>query len=64
MFDELAEQVHAIATEKGFWHEEVYELTELCPTLRSLVGDKVAITELLIAVFDKYALYYDCSLLY
>lgn len=47
---------------KPKWPEAVKELTEPCPNLRTIEGDKVAITELLKAVVDNYALYYDCSL--
>lgn len=42
--------------------EPVKELTLPCPNLKTIEGDKVAITELLRAVVENYALYYDCSL--
>lgn len=42
--------------------EPIKELTQPCPNLKTIEGDKVAITELLKAVVENYALYYDCSL--
>lgn len=36
-------------------------LTEKCPDLKKIEGDKVAITELLKVVVSNYALYYECS---
>ena len=36
-------------------------LTQKCPDLNKIEGDKVAITELLKVVISNYALYYECS---
>lgn len=47
---------------KPKWPEAVPELTQPCPELKTIEGDKVAITELLKTVVNNYALYYDCSL--
>ncbi len=37
-------------------------LTEPCPDLKKIEGDKVAITELLKTVVENYGLYHECSL--
>lgn len=37
-------------------------LTEPCPDLKKIEGDKVAITELLRTVVENYSLYHKCSL--
>jgi hypothetical protein len=42
--------------------EPVKELTEPCPDLKQLEGDKVAITDLLKKIVENYTLYYQCSL--
>lgn len=42
--------------------EPVKELTEACPELKQIEGDKVAITDLLKSVVNNYTLYYQCSL--
>jgi len=34
---------------------------EQCPELQQIVGDKVAITDLLKVVVNNYTLYYQCS---
>lgn len=47
---------------KPKWPDAVPELTEKCPDLVTVEGDKVAITELLKAVVKNYQLYYECSL--
>ena len=36
-------------------------LTEKCPDLKKIEGDKVAITELLKVVISNYGLYHECS---
>ena len=38
------------------------ELLKKCEELKTIEGDKVAITELLKTVVNNYALYYECSL--
>lgn len=47
---------------KPKWPDAVPELTQPCPELKLIEGDKVAITDLLRTVATNYALYYDCSL--
>lgn len=47
---------------KPRWPEATKELTQPCPDLKTIEGDKVAITELLKTVVNNYALYYECSL--
>ena len=42
--------------------QPVKELTEPCPDLKQIEGDKVAMTDLLKAVVNNYTLYYQCSL--
>ena len=42
--------------------EPIPELTQPCPDLKQIEGDKVAITDLLKAVVQNYNLYYQCSL--
>lgn len=42
--------------------EPIKELTEPCPDLKKIEGDKVAITDLLRTVVENYSLYYECSL--
>ena len=42
--------------------EPIKELTEPCPDLKMIEGDKVAISDLLKAVVQNYTLYYQCSL--
>lgn len=42
--------------------EPLKELTIPCPDLKTIEGDKVAITELLKTVVNNYAVYYECSL--
>lgn len=42
--------------------EPIKELTEPCPDLKKIEGDKVAITDFLKTVVENYALYHDCSL--
>ncbi len=42
--------------------EPIKELTEPCPNLKQIEGDKVAITDLLKSVVNNYTLYYQCSL--
>jgi len=42
--------------------EPIKELTEPCPDLKQIEGDKVAITDLLRSVVNNYTLYYQCSL--
>lgn len=42
--------------------EPVPELTQPCPDLKQIEGDKVAITDLLKSVVHNYTLYYQCSL--
>lgn len=42
--------------------EPVKELTEKCPDLKQIEGDKVAVADLLKAVVNNYTLYYQCSL--
>ncbi len=42
--------------------EPIPELTQPCPDLKQIEGDKVAITELLKSVVHNYTLYYLCSL--
>lgn len=37
-------------------------LTEPCPDLKKIEGDKVAITDLLRTVVENYGLYHECSL--
>ena len=37
-------------------------LTEPCPDLKKIQGDKVASTELLKTVVENYALYHECSI--
>lgn len=41
--------------------ESVPELMKKCEELRTVEGDKVAITELLKTVVQNYTLYYQCS---
>jgi len=71
MFDELAEQVHAIATEKGFWHEEVddifiakqlmmivSEVVEAMEAIRKEKGEEeiaFEFADIIIRVLDLYA---------
>ena len=47
---------------KPKWPEAVPELTQPCPELKTIEGDKVAITELLKTVVNNYTMYYECSL--
>lgn len=47
---------------KPQWPEAIPELTQACPDLQKIEGDKVAITDLLKTVVNNYALYYDCSM--
>lgn len=47
---------------KPKWPEAVPELTQPCPELKQIEGDKVAITDLLRTVANNYALYYECSI--
>lgn len=47
---------------KPKWPDAVPELTQPCPDLKTIEGDKVAITELLRTVVNNYSLYYECSL--
>ncbi len=42
--------------------EPIKELTEPCPSLETIKGDQVAITDLLKAVVNNYNLYHQCSL--
>lgn len=42
--------------------EPIKALTEPCPDLKKIEGDKVAITDFLKTVVENYALYHDCSL--
>jgi len=42
--------------------EPIKELTEPCPDLKKIEGDKVAITDLLRTVVENYGLYHECSL--
>lgn len=42
--------------------EPIKELTEPCPDLKKIEGDKVAITDLLRNVVENYSLYHECSL--
>ncbi len=42
--------------------EPIKELTEPCPDLKMIEGDKVAISDLLKSVVQNYTLYYQCSL--
>jgi len=42
--------------------EPIKELTEPCPDLKKIEGDKIAITELLRSVVENYTMYYECSL--
>lgn len=42
--------------------EPIKELTQPCPDLKKIEGDKVAITDLLRTVVENYALYHECSL--
>lgn len=42
--------------------EPIKELTQPCPDLKRIEGDKVAITELLKTVVENYSLYHECSL--
>jgi len=42
--------------------EPIKELTERCPDLNQIEGDKVAITDLLKSIVNNYTLYYQCSL--
>lgn len=42
--------------------DPIKELTMPCPDLKTVEGDKVAITELLKTVVSNYTLYHDCSL--
>lgn len=37
-------------------------LTEPCPDLKKIEGDKVAITDFLKTVVENYGLYHECSL--
>jgi uncharacterized protein YceK len=41
--------------------EPIKELTEPCPDLKQIEGDKVTITDLLKSVVNNYTLYYQCS---
>lgn len=41
--------------------DSVPELMKKCEELKTLEGDKVAITELLKTVVQNYTLYYECS---
>lgn len=42
--------------------EPIKELTEPCPDLKTLEGDKIAITDFLKTVVNNYSLYHECSL--
>lgn len=42
--------------------EPIKELTQPCPDLKKIEGDKVAITDLLRTVVENYSLYHECSL--
>ena len=71
MFDEIAEEIHATAVEKGFWDKDVddifitkqlmmidSEVTEVLEALRKKKGSKAVVEELsdiLIRVLDLYA---------
>jgi len=71
MFDELAEQVHAIATEKGFWFEEVDDIfiakqlmmivSEVVEAMEAIRKDKgeeeiaFEFADIIIRVLDLYA---------
>lgn len=46
---------------KPIFPEASPSLTQKCPDLNKIEGDKVAITELLKVVISNYALYYECS---
>lgn len=47
---------------KPKWPDAVPELREKCPDLKTIEGDKVAITDFLKIVVQNYQLYYECSL--
>jgi hypothetical protein len=50
-----------IITLKPPFPEPIKELTEPCPDLKKIEGDKVAVQDLLRAVVENYTLYYQCS---
>jgi hypothetical protein len=42
--------------------EPIKELTEPCPNLKQIEGDKVSISDLLKSIVNNYTLYHQCSL--
>lgn len=54
--------VPKLTSAKPPFPQPIKELTEPCPELKQIEGDRVAITELLKSVVNNYTLYYQCSL--
>jgi hypothetical protein len=52
----------AYLSAKPKWPDAIPELTQPCPDLNKIEGDRVAITELLKNIVNNYGLYYQCSL--
>lgn len=46
---------------KQKWPDAIPELQESCPELKTISGDKVAITDMLKVVIENYTTYYQCS---
>lgn len=46
---------------KQKWPDVVTELQEKCPQLKTIEGEKVAITDLLKVVIENYTTYYQCA---
>jgi len=46
---------------KQKWPDAVSELQEKCPQLKTIEGEKIAITDLLKTVIENYTTYYQCA---